>query len=91
MGILDVELQECLERAPELLCLESDQESYALTVKMVGGDGLTRKIFIDLDAIIDCETRDFYKVLRVDDHPFEVIKLMVNVNKRTISLNLTAI
>lgn len=91
MEILDVKLQEYLERAPELLCLETGQESYELTAKILGGDGLTRKVFIDLESMIDDITRDVYKIIRIDDHPFEVEKLTLNPQKRTISMNLTAI
>jgi len=84
-------LQKFLEYAPELLCFDSGQESYRLTTKLTGGDNIIRKSSIDLRALIDPNTGDFYRVILVDEHPFEVIRIVVNSKKREITLNLTAI
>ena len=91
MKIFESDLQEFIERAPELLCLESGRETYRLTTKLTGGDNIIRKSLIDLNALIDPNTGDFYRVIRVDEHPFEVMKLAVNIKKREITLHLTVI
>lgn len=91
MNVFESDLQEFIERAPELLCLESGQETYRLTTKLTGGDNIIRKSLIDLNALIDPNTGDFYRVIRVDEHAFEVMKLAVNIKKREITLHLTVI
>ena len=91
MKIFESDLQEFIERAPELLCLESGRETYRLTTKLTGGDNIVRKSSIDLESLIDPNTGDFYQVIRVDEHPFEVMRLAVNIKKREITLHLTVI
>jgi len=91
MKDFESDLREHIEYAPELLCLDAGRESYKLITKLTGGDNIVRKSSIDLGALIDPSTGDFYRVMRVDEHPFEVIKLAVNNKKREITLHLTVI
>jgi hypothetical protein len=91
MKELKLDLHQYIEWAPELLYFNSGQESYRLTTKLTGGDDIVRKSLIDLEALIDPSTGDFYRVILVDEHPFEVTKLVVNNEKREITLHLTVI
>jgi hypothetical protein len=91
MNVYESDLQEFIERAPELLCLDSGRETYRLITKLTGGDDIIRKSSIDLEALIDPSTGDFYQVIQVDEHPFQVMKLAVNIKKREITLHLTVI
>ena len=84
------ELQAWLNNAPELICLKSSERSYMLTAKLDGGDNMTRKISVDIKSLIDPTLDDFYRIIRVDDFPFELVKINVNMQKRTIAINLIA-
>ncbi len=85
------ELQAWLNSAPELLCLESTERSYMLTAKLDGGDNITRKMSVDMKSLIDPTLDDFYRIVRVDDYPFELVKVSVNMKNRTMTINLVAI
>lgn len=75
-----------LERAPERLLWGSNESVYSLKAKLIGGDGITRKAKVNLRDLMAPVLDDFYHIIRIDEHPFVLEKLTINVKNKSINV-----